>query len=100
MENYTDHLLSRSVIAFRQAAGGVDKQNFYLWAVHFGNHVKNLTMNARKALLILDGYRSRMSLHVFEMVNVNNIIVHALRSYKSEKTRLLYVTVFPHLRPP
>lgn len=99
VETYADLLPHNAVICMREAGGGVDSQNFALWAAHFINSVQHLTINQRKILLILDGYRSHMSLHVLEILNDNNIIVYALPAHTSGKLSLWMIQYFRRSKP-
>ena len=71
-----------------------DSSNFYLWATQFAMHVADLTTNNRKVLLILDGYRSHMSVQTLHLYNAHRVILYALPAHTSGKTQPLDVTVF------
>ena len=94
LQTFADHLPSRSLISMREAGGGVDTANVFKWALSFVQHVKPLTNDGRKVLLVMDGYRSHISVQVLEKFHHNNVIVYALPSHTSEKTQPLDVTVF------
>ena len=56
--------------------------------------MRDPTRGGRKVLLILDGYRSHMSLAALETLDFNNVIVYALPAHTSGKTQPLDVTIF------
>lgn len=46
----------------REKGGGVDSDNFFVWAQHFAQSVRDQTLGGRKVLLTYDGCRYHMSL--------------------------------------
>ena len=73
-------------------------KNILEWCDYFIANVKDLTRGGRKVLLILDGYRSHMSLAALETLDFNNAIVYALPAHTSGKTQPLDATIFLSLR--
>ena len=94
IDTLANHLPSSAVVAMRPEGGGVDQYNFLEWARHFVSHVKGLTTNGRKVLLIYDGYRSHMSLQVLQLFALSNIVVYTLPAHSSGKLQPLDVVAF------
>eukprot|EP00171_Calliarthron_tuberculosum_P008804 IDg8804t1 len=72
-ETYADFLPRGSAVAVHDEVGGMDSSNIFNWAKLLADHVRDLTVNGRKSLLVYDGYRSHMSLRVLEYFKGNNI---------------------------
>lgn len=75
VETLSSHLPRVSVVAMRKEGGGVDGEVFYQWALHFTEHIKDLTTGGRHVLLIYDGYRSHMTLRVLKHLRDSNVVV-------------------------
>ena len=82
-----------SVVAVRKENGGVDSVNFRNWAVRFVEDLK-VRASTGKVLLIYDGYRAHLSLHVLERLLNGNVVVYALPAHTSGKTQPLDVVQF------
>ena len=89
-----NYLPSSAVVEMRPEGGGVDQYNFLEWARHFVSHMKGLTTNGRRVLLIYDGYRSHMSLQVLQLFALSNIVLYTLPAHSSSKLQPLDVVAF------
>ena len=87
VQRYAGCLPRESIVSRRCEGGGVDIKIFLEWCEHFICNVRDLTRGGRKLLLILDGYRSHMSLAALEAFDFNNVIVYALPAHTSGKTQ-------------
>ena len=71
VESVSDIMPRGALVTVRRHSAGVETTDVFEWAIRFVNHVRDLTANRRKVLLIYDGYRSHMSfkvLHFFEQM--------------------------------
>lgn len=93
-ETFADYLPRGAVITTRADCGGVNSNNFYLWAQHFVAHIAPLTNGGRKVLLIYDAYRAHMTLRVLEFFDKNNVVAYALPAHTSGKTQPCDVVLF------
>ena len=59
----------------------------------FFQHLKLLTDDGRNILMVMDGYRSHMSVRVLEMCHHINVIVYVLPFHTSGNAQPLDVTV-------
>ncbi|CDF36103.1 unnamed protein product [Chondrus crispus] len=94
LESFADCLPPHVNITTRRELAGVDKFIFERWAKAFVQYCLPLRANARKVLLVYDGYRSHMGLKIFEIVREGNIIAYALPAHTSGTTQPLDLHVF------
>lgn len=94
VQTYGDCLPRGYIVGMREQEGGVDTPKVLVWCTDFTNHVAGLTQNGRKVLLIVEGYRSHMSLSALEKLHNHNIIVYALPAHTSGNTEPLDVNIF------
>lgn len=92
-ESLSPHFPRNAIVTMRPEIASVDSKNFYEWAVHFVDHVGDLTANNRKVLLIYDGCPSHMSLRVLELFRKNGIVVYAHRARLNRWTSLCFVSL-------
>ena len=94
VETLADCLPRGSIVTMRENVAGVDSYNFIEWAKLFVVDVKDLTMNNRNVLLVLDGYRSHMTYQALRILQTGGVIVYALPAHTSGYTQPLDVSVF------
>ena len=94
LESFADCLTPHANIPTRWELAGVDKFIFERWAKAFVQYCLPLTANARKVLLVYDGYRSQMGLKVLEILSEGNIIAYALPAHTSGTMQTLGLHVF------
>ena len=94
VETLADCLQRSKIVTIRENIAGVDSHNFIEWAKLFVGDVKDLTVNNRKVLLVLDGYRSHMTYQALRILQTGGVIVYALPSHTTRYTQPLDVSVF------
>lgn len=72
----------------------VEYAKFREWAVALIEDTKDLRANDRKLLLIYDGYRSHLSIHVLEKFRDAGMIAHALPAFTIGRTQPFDMGVF------
>ena len=75
VETLVDRLPRGSIVTMRENVAGVDNHNFIEWAKQFVNDLKDLTMNNRKVLLVLDFDRSHMMYYALKILQPRGVIV-------------------------
>ena len=94
LETLADCLPRGSIVTMRENVAGVDNPNFIEWAKLFVKDAADLTIDNRKVLLILDGYRSHMTYQALKILQTGGVIVYALPAHTSGYTQPLDVSVF------
>lgn len=93
-ESVASVLPAGSLLAAREDKSGINSEIFIQWCSQFVDHIAYLTTNARKVLLLYDGYRSNMPFKALRILSAGNVEADALPAHTSGTTQPLDVSVF------